>query len=145
MSEPEREELKTGEIEREIDSLRGELDGLVDELDRRRHAAFDWQERLGRHARPIAIGAGALVAALALFLIVRARRRPPSLGDRLATFARGIYEVGRDPTRLDRVDGRWPAMAKQLAKSAALAVATGAVQQFAEQTVHRTRESQKPD
>ena len=139
MSEAEPEEPKTGEIEREIDALRGELDGLVDELDRRRHAVFDWRLQLRQHAKPIAIGAGIALAALALGLIVRSRRRTPTFAQRVATFARGVYEVGRDPGRLERTDPRWQTAAKQLAKTAALAAATGAVRRVAEQAAQRAR------
>ena len=49
---------------REITEVRERLDALVDELDRRRHAALDWRGQLRRHA--LGVGASALgLAALA--------------------------------------------------------------------------------
>lgn len=77
-----------GRVEDEIDSLRGELGGLVAELDRRRHEAFDLRLQLQRHpvAAAIAAAAAALVVGGALALVVRARRerRRPSVRARQA-------------------------------------------------------------
>ena len=58
----------------ETEIVRRELDGLVMELDRRRHLALDWRLQARRHARALALVAGGLVAALGLGL-VRARSR----------------------------------------------------------------------
>jgi hypothetical protein len=75
-------------VEGEIDSLRGELGGLVAELDRRRHEAFDVRLQLQRHpvAAAIAAAAAALVVGGALAVAVRARRerRRPSVRAREA-------------------------------------------------------------
>ena len=67
----------------EITEVRERLDALVYELDRRRHAAFDWRGQLRRHALGLtmtALGLAALVSAgLALragtFSASRKRRR----------------------------------------------------------------------
>jgi hypothetical protein len=118
---PERSE-EPRRIEREIDALRTELDGLVDELDRRRHDALDWRLQLRKHRGAVALGAGALLAITAL--AVRRARRPVSLAEHAATFLRGIYAVGEDPDRLERADPGYPALAGQLARTAALAGAS---------------------
>ena len=52
---------------REITEVRERLDALVDELDRRRHAALDWRGYLGRHALGLGaslLGLAALVSAV---------------------------------------------------------------------------------
>jgi hypothetical protein len=72
-----------GRVEGEIQSLRGELGGLVAELDRRRHEAFDLRLQLRRHpvAAAIAAAGAALVVGGLLAVAVRSRRqhRRPSL------------------------------------------------------------------
>ena len=57
----------------EIEEVRARLDVLADELDRRRHAAFNWGVRLRRHARGIAIAALGLAVVATAGVIVRAR------------------------------------------------------------------------
>jgi hypothetical protein len=70
-------------LEREIDGIRGDLDGLVRELERRRRDALDWRLQLRLHRREIAWSAA---GAAVLFYCVRAwrRRRAPSLLERVA-------------------------------------------------------------
>lgn len=72
-----------GRVEDEIVSLRGELGGLVAELDRRRHEAFDLRLQLQRHpvAAAIAVAAAAVVLGGAIALVMRTRRerRRPSV------------------------------------------------------------------
>lgn len=81
-------EEAVGRVEGEIDTLRGELTGLVAELDRRRHEAFDVRLQLQRHpvAAAIAAATAALVIGGALTIVVRARRerRRPSVRAREA-------------------------------------------------------------
>lgn len=80
-----------GRVSGEIDTLRTELGGLVAELDRRRHEAFDLGLQLRRH--PILLAATATIAALAvgglLALTVRRRReaRRPTVRARRARLA----------------------------------------------------------
>lgn len=109
-------------LEREIEALRSQLDELVDELGRRRQDALDWRYQLRRHPVALALGVGAVGAALAF--AARRRNRPVSIGEQLATFARGIYAIGEDPRRVERATEPSPALVTQLAKTAALAGAS---------------------
>jgi hypothetical protein len=62
-------------IEREIESIRGDLDVLVRELDRRRHEALDWRRQVRRHRRGIAFATGMAGVALLGLVWWSARRR----------------------------------------------------------------------
>ena len=64
-----------GRVSGEIETLRAELGGLVDELDRRRHEAFDLGLQVRRH--PVAVALVATAAALVVggLLVVAARER----------------------------------------------------------------------
>ena len=64
-----------GEIEREIESIREDLDGLIGELDRRRHEAFDWRLQMRRHQRQLWIAAGVVGVTVIGFTVVGRRRR----------------------------------------------------------------------
>ena len=69
-------------IEHEIESIRGDLDVLVRELDRRRHAALDWRLQVRRHRRELSIAAGvAAVAVIGLVWWGARRRRRGSTAD----------------------------------------------------------------
>jgi hypothetical protein len=72
-----------GRVAGEIRSLRGELGGLVAELDRRRSEAFDLRLQLQRHpvAAALAAAGAALVLGGLLAVVVRGRRqhRRPSV------------------------------------------------------------------
>jgi hypothetical protein len=57
----------------EIEEVRARLDVLADELDRRRHAAFDWRRQLRRHAKGIALAMLGLAALTAAGMVVRAK------------------------------------------------------------------------
>ena len=57
----------------EIEEVRARLDVLADELDRRRHAAFDWRLQLRRHAKGIALAILGLAALTAAGMAVRAK------------------------------------------------------------------------
>jgi hypothetical protein len=66
------------DLQQEVVAARNDLDRLVGELDRRRHALFDVREQLRQHPLPLILGGLAVAAAvggtIALF-VVRARRR----------------------------------------------------------------------
>jgi hypothetical protein len=63
-------------IEREIDRLRDQLDGMVRELDRRRREAFDLRLQLRRHGTAVTAAAGvAFVVVVGGFVTWRTARR----------------------------------------------------------------------
>lgn len=91
-------------IEAEIERLRSELDGMVGELDRRRHEALDLRLQLRRHATLVAV-AGAVTAAVVIAAgagWISSRRRQASLLERLQNLARLVDVMTRYPDRVER-------------------------------------------
>lgn len=121
-------EEAVGRVEGEIDTLRGELTGLVAELDRRRHEAFDLRLQLQRHpvAAAVAAVAAALVVGGALAIVVRGRRerRRPSVRAREAR--RALARLLDHP---DRVAAE-PSAAVRIATAALSVAATTLVKRF---------------
>jgi hypothetical protein len=103
-----------GRVAGEIQSLRGELGGLVAELDRRRHEAFDLRLQLRRHpvAAAIAAAGAALVLGGLLAAAVRGRRqhRRPSVRARetrraLARLLDHPERIAAEPSITSKVAG----------------------------------------
>ena len=96
-------------IEREIGDLRQDLDGIVNELDRRRHEAFDVRLQLRRH-RTAVVTAGAVAVLIAVggFVAWRnARLRQDRFAVRLQNLGRAFAIMARNPERLERaLEGR---------------------------------------
>ncbi len=69
-------------IVNDISTLRGEIGGLVDELDRRRREVFDVKSQMRRHPQAVSVGSIALAAlvggTIALLIFNSRRRRRPS-------------------------------------------------------------------
>ena len=89
-------------LQREVESIRTGLDGMVGELDRRRHMLFDVHSQMRRHAVPlIALGAALLgIAAGGIFLGVAHRRRRARLGPRLDRFHEALRRMVDQPGRV---------------------------------------------
>ena len=89
-------------LQREIESIRTGLDGMVGELDRRRHTLFDLRSQLRRHAIPlVALGAALLgIAAGGIALGVSHRRRRARLGPRLGRFQEALRRMVDQPGRV---------------------------------------------
>jgi UDP-N-acetylmuramyl pentapeptide synthase len=121
-------EEAVGRVEGEIDSLRGELTGLVAELDRRRHEAFDVRLQLERHpiAAALAAAAAALIVGSAIAVVVRERRerRRPSVRAREAR--RALARLIDHP---DRVAAE-PGVAMRVATAALTVAATALVKRL---------------
>jgi hypothetical protein len=104
------------QLEHKVDTLREDLDGLVGELDRRRHA-------LGRQLKPIALIAAGVAAAvgigLALWFRHRRRTRP-----KLAPFAEALRRMRAHP---EQVANASPSIAKKTAAAALTTLASLAV------------------
>ena len=91
--------LEPPRIEHEIESIRGELDVLVRELDRRRHDALDWRLQVQRHRRELSIAAGVGGAALLAWVWWSARRRRTT---RAEDVVRALRLVAQHPDALAR-------------------------------------------
>jgi hypothetical protein len=86
----------------EISVVRDELDGLVAELDRRRHDAFDVRHQLERHAFAVTLTALALVATAAggVWLSVWRQRRRARLPARVGRLQHAIARMTEHPERV---------------------------------------------
>jgi hypothetical protein len=102
-------EQRADELEQKAEAIRDNLDGLVAELDYRRH------EAVRRWAKPIAIGAAVLGAGVVALIVWRRSRRRPS---RLERFRAAI---GRAMAHPDRVAKTTPSMGKKIAAAAGMA------------------------
>jgi hypothetical protein len=91
-----------GRVEGEIQSLRGELGGLVAELDRRRHEAFDLRLQIQRHpvAAAIAAAGAALIVGGLLAAAVRGRRRHRNPSVRARETRRALARLLDHPERV---------------------------------------------
>ena len=92
-----------GEIEHDIESIRGDLGDLVGELDRRRHEALDVRLQLRRHAPTVMT----LAAGVCLWIVVRAlrassrRRTAEAMATRLGNLTHALMLLARtEPERL---------------------------------------------
>ncbi len=119
-------------LESDIERLRSELGAMVEELDRRRHDAFDVRLQLRRHAGLVAAVAGGAVVLLVAGLVAwtSSRRRQDRLLVRLQHLGRAVAIMARHPERLERaLEGRTPTPGA--AVGSALAKVAGAVGQRA--------------
>jgi hypothetical protein len=111
-----------GRVSGEIESLRGELGGLVAERDRRRHEAFDHRLQARRH--PVLVAAVAAVAALAagglLALAARTRREHRRPAVRAREARRALSRLLDHPDRV----GAEPSIGNKVATAVATLVAT---------------------
>jgi hypothetical protein len=115
-------------LESDIERLRGELDGMVSELDRRRHEALDLRLQLRRHSGVVAaLGVVAvLVSVVGVMAWSASRRRQDRLVDRVQNLARAIAIMSRNPDRLERaLEGKRPAGSAVTSAIAKLAGAAG--------------------
>ena len=118
-------EREVPEIEGEIEHLRSELDGLVQELDRRRHAATDVRLQLLQHPRTVALVVALAVLTVVGRLTVLRRRRAETIRERVMNLAGALAVLSKeDPRRVRRsLEGRRsPSAIGALAKAGATLV-----------------------
>ena len=127
---------KPEEVAGEIDVLRSELGGLVAELDRRRHEAFDVRLQLGRH--PLVLAGVATVAALAvggaIAIVVRNARRRRRPAARVREVRAALGRLADHPRRV----AAEPSISNKLLTAALVALATTLVKRLTERAVTAT-------
>ena len=109
-------------LQKEVVDARKDLDRLVGELDRRRHALFDIRGQFRRHPLPFILGGLALLTAVGgtVALIVARRRRHNAWPQRVQRFRRAIAEAARHPDQ----SHDQPSSAKKIGTAGATAVAS---------------------
>lgn len=128
-----------GRVSGEIEALRGELGGLVEELDRRRHEAFDLGLQARRH--PVAIAVAATAAALVVGGLLayaardRRRRRRPSA--RARETRRALARLLDNPERV----AAEPSVANKVATAVLTLVATTLAKRLVDRKVLPARRS----
>jgi hypothetical protein len=118
------------DLSSEIAVVRGELDTLLGELDRRRHDLLDVPLQVRRHATGLSLGAVALAATVSASIWLtqwrrRNRERPGAKANRLR------YAVARMTAHPDRVAAE-PTVMEKIAVAAANAVVAGLVKKLLE-------------
>jgi hypothetical protein len=122
-------------LQRDIEAIRGELGGLVGELDHRRHELFDFRLQLRRHA--VAFGVGALVAAGlvagGVALGVMRRRRRQRLPARLRRLRTAVARMIDAP---DKVAKPAPNTGRKIAAAGGSAAASVVAKRLAARLIH---------
>jgi hypothetical protein len=123
-------------LQHDIEAIRGNLGGLIGELDHRRHEVLDLRLQLRRHAIPVAIGAAALLGLIGggIALHVVRKRRREALPSRLRRLRQAVARMIDAPDRVAKGD---PHMALKIATSAGTAGASIVGRRLAERLVKR--------
>jgi hypothetical protein len=118
--EPEQDnpEAEAQRLEDQVDAIRDNLDGLVSELDHRRH---EFMRQLRRYAVPVAIGAAAVGLAVAGGVVWRRVRRPPPT--RIQRLAAALGRAMDHPERVAQQQTS-PTAARKLILAAGAAAAS---------------------
>jgi hypothetical protein len=119
------------EIQKQVVAARHDLDRLVGELDRRRHAMFDVRGQLRRHPVPFILGGLAVLTAVSgtVALIVARRRRHNAWPQRVQRLRHAIAQAVRHPDR----SRDQPSAAKKIGTAGGTAVASA----LAKEATHR--------
>jgi hypothetical protein len=123
----------------EIAALRGELDVLVRELDRRRHEALDVKLQLRRHAVGATVTGAAFVAAAAGFVWLGAwrDRRRQRLMSRAGHLRRALSRMIEQPERV----AAEPTVPVKILTAAANAAVAAVIKNVLERVVMRALEA----
>jgi hypothetical protein len=121
-------------LQREIETIRNGLDGMVGELDRRRHTLFDVRTQLHRHTVPLIAVAAALLGITAggIALGVAHRRRRARLGARLDRFQQALRRMIDKPARV----ANKPTMGQKIVGAGGAAAASMIVKRLAGNLLH---------
>lgn len=138
MSDPIRRNGSTraadvGKVAGEIDVLRHELGGLVAELDRRRHEAFDVRLQLSRH--PVLVATVATLAALlvgaGIAVVVRNERRRRRPSARAREVRNAFARILEHPRQV----ASQPSIGNKIATAVGVALATALAKRLLDRSV----------
>jgi hypothetical protein len=123
----------------EIKEVREELDGLLGELDRRRHEALDVPLQLRRHAVGASLTLVALVAtaAASVWLTIWRRRRRNRLSAQAGRFRHALSRMTEHPERV----AAEPTIPAKIATAAANAAVAALVKKLLERGVESLRQA----
>jgi hypothetical protein len=126
---------KAAELEKEIEGIRGKLDGMVGELDRRRHELFDVKAQLRRHAVPLVAVAVALlgIAGGGIALGISRRRKQRRVGARLTRLQQAVRRMIAQP---DQVAATTPGVGQKIAGAGGAAAASIVVKALARRVLN---------
>lgn len=98
---PVKSDPDPAEIQKEVVEARQDLDRLVGELDRRRHAFFDIRGQIRKRPVPFILGGLAVLTAVGgtVALIVARRRRHNAWPQRVQRLRRAVSQAVRHPDR----------------------------------------------
>ncbi|MFL5303618.1 MAG: hypothetical protein ACJ8F1_00320 [Polyangia bacterium] len=123
------------ELQKEVVTARNDLDRLVGELDRRRHAFFDVRAQIRRNPVPFLLGGLALLTAVGgtVALIVMRRRRHNAWPQRVQRFRHAIAEAARHPDR----SHDQPSATRKIGTAGGTAIASALAKAATQRLLHR--------
>ena len=131
---------KAAQLEEELEGIRGKLDGMVGELDRRRHDLFDVKAQLRRHAVPLAAVAVALlgIAGGGIALGIARRRRQARLGAQLMRLPEAVRRMISRPNQVANT----PGVGQKIAGAGGATAASVVVKALAQRLLNERRARQ---
>jgi hypothetical protein len=110
------------ELEHEVEGIRGNMTGIVKELDRRRHEWLDWRLQLRRHRTVLTLATAGLLLAFggALAIFVRNKRRRQRPLDKVRRLREAVSRMIEHPEHVARPQ---PSIGKKALAAAASAAA----------------------
>jgi hypothetical protein len=125
---------KAQALQKDIEQIRGNLGGMVSELDRRRHDLFDVRKQLSRHAIPLALTGLALlgVAVGGVALAARRRRQREAFGARLVRLRRAFARMIDKPERVASA----PSPERKIASAGAASIVSVLAKRLAERAAN---------
>ncbi len=122
------------ELQKEVVAARHDLDRLVGELDRRRHAFFDVGAQIRRNPVPFILGGLALLTAVGgtVALIVSRRRRQNAWPQRVQRLRHALAEAARHPDR----SRDQPSAAKKIGTASGTAIASALAKAATQRLLH---------